>query len=185
MWVHSLACLYLLRYVKPDASIIQSTALRRSPTRDTLLRVTCAHDTTTAMYTRVCTARRGWSRNVQARALLLQDIPDSPWGGWPCDISCDTDVTSWGWRVGLTLSEICAARYLSSWRFRPECLAKRHLFPFSSRRIKKYFLVSFRINDVPPKIRFELTTFTLLGLTNAIKKKVEIYNVSDFVYNLS
>lgn len=35
-----------------------------------------------------------------------------------------------GWRVSLTLSEICAARYLSSWRFRSGCRAKRHLFPF-------------------------------------------------------
>lgn len=35
-----------------------------------------------------------------------------------------------GWHVALTLSEICAGRYLSSWRFRPGCRAKRHLFPF-------------------------------------------------------
>jgi len=39
--VHSLMCLCLLRNVKPDASIIQSTALRRFPdalarSRDTL-----------------------------------------------------------------------------------------------------------------------------------------------------
>jgi len=36
-WVHYLTCLYLLRYVKPDASIIQSTArvFRRFPGRAT------------------------------------------------------------------------------------------------------------------------------------------------------
>lgn len=74
VWVHSLACLYLLRYVKPDASIIQSTALRRSPTRDTLLRVTCAHDTTTAMYTRVCTA----TRMVEERTGTCAPAPGYP-----------------------------------------------------------------------------------------------------------
>lgn len=130
VWVYSLACLYLLRYVKPDASIIQSTALRRSPTRDTLLRVTCAHDTTTAMCVHACVYSdedgRGTYRHVRSCSRISRIVPEE-----------DGRVTSaatltWppGWRVGLTLSEICAARYLSSWRFRPECLTKRHLFPF-------------------------------------------------------
>lgn len=83
-WVHSLARLYLLRYVKTDASIIQSTALRRFPD--------VWHS-----FTWMC-ARRGNiyirpMRTVQARALSLQDISGCLQGR-PCGISRDTDVTS-------------------------------------------------------------------------------------------
>lgn len=82
------ACLYLLRYVKPDASIIQSTALRRSRTCATLLcaRVTCTtrHNlhvhlpppTHTHTHTGTHTMRRGHAaKRTERHASLLQDIP--------------------------------------------------------------------------------------------------------------
>lgn len=50
------------------------------PRRATLSCVWRVHMIRQRQCTRVYVQRRGWSRNVQARALPLQDIPDSPRG---------------------------------------------------------------------------------------------------------
>lgn len=81
------------------------------PRRATLSCVWRVHMIRQRQCTRVYVQRRGWSRNVQARALLLQDIPDSPRG---MAVWHQPRHLTWppGWRVGLTLSEICVARYI-------------------------------------------------------------------------
>jgi len=130
--VHSPMCLCLLHNVKPDASIIQSTALRRFP--DALARA--------ILFTPACTRERrayAYVRQVRhVRSLPLQDIPGRP-QGWPRDTSRDTDVTLGRvTHVALTLSEICAARHLSSWRFRAETSRpQRHSFPFFVQKISR------------------------------------------------
>lgn len=154
--MHSPICLRLLRYVKTDASIIESTALRRFP------------DASRARARVYAYARQGPGTRVSPAPGYPGSSPRDNRGG----ISRVTDVTLRVTRVALTLSEICAGRYLSSWRFRTGLSWPQR---FSSTRRpkekkKKKQSIPSRVNDAPPRIRFDFaSSFLRLRSRNTVE----------------
>lgn len=161
-WVHFPSpspCLYLLRYVKPDASIIQSTALRRSRTCATLLCTCYVYDA--AIYpppspppkyarTRTYTVRRGHTTVEAARVPAPGYSGLSP--GMATAVSRDTDVTS---RVKRRLDTFRNMRgKISFFSAILPALSDETTFVLLLSLYKKYIVILFHKNDVLPlKVR--------------------------------